>query len=106
MNVLRSTGIDPRMRRFARTLDDLGLPLPDNWATVEVDADGTPVKVDFASVPWATLDRLVCLLEDIAEARPVTVIRPMGGPTLFDIDPSPAPTPAPRSTTLHISVPV
>ena len=102
----RATAIDPRLRRFRRALLDLGLPLPTDWGTVpSTDGAPDPTVVEFDAIPWATFDRLVCLLEDIAEGRPVEVTVVQGGPTLFDSGPAPAPLPERAPSTAHIQVP-
>ena len=66
---------------------------------------GRPTAAHFASMSWKSLDRMLCLLEDLAAGRPVTVVRPMGGPTLFDMGPAAGPTPTPRPNGLHMAVP-
>lgn len=100
----RALAVDPRLRRFARALADLGLPLPADWATVEGGVDGADA-VSFGSLSWTTFDRLLRALEDIAEGRPVEVTVMKGGPTLFDPGTAPAPyTPRPVSS-VHIQVP-
>ena len=83
------------------------LPLPANWGTVPTTADSAPDQtvVEFDAIPWSTFDRLVCLLEDIAEGRPVQVTVMQGGPTLFDSGPAPAPLPHRAPSTAHIQVP-
>jgi hypothetical protein len=95
----RSMAIDPRMRRFARALAELGLPVAADWAEWDGD-DG----VDFASISWKSFDRMVCLFEDLAAHRPITVIRGQSGPTLFDAGRAPAPLPAPTQSSVHIRV--
>ena len=97
--------VAPNMRRLHRVLDELGLPVPDDWVSIDTDADGRPTAAHFASMSWKSLDRMLCLLEDLAAGRPVTVVRPMGGPTLFDMGPAAGPTPSPRPNGLHMAVP-
>ena len=50
--------------------------MPADWATQD-DLE----TVHFGDLTARQFDRLVCLLEDLAAGRPVTVVR--GGPTLF-----------------------
>jgi hypothetical protein len=100
-----ATVIDPRMRRLMRAIADIGMQVPDNWVRVETDDEGNPVGASFAPMSWKALDRIVCLFEDIAENRPITVIQQQSGPTLFDPAPPPTP-PIPRSaTSFHMTVP-
>lgn len=100
----RATAIDPRVRRFSRALADLGLPVPADWATVEQGVEGADA-VTFGSLSWATFDRLLCLLEDLAEGRPVQVTVMKGGPTLFDPGSAPAPYVERTASTVHMQVP-
>ena len=100
----RALAVDPRLRRFARALADLGLALPPDWATVEGGVEGTGA-VTFGSISWATFDHLLRALEDIAEGRPVQVTVMKGGPTLFDPGTAPAPYLSRPVSSVHIQVP-
>lgn len=93
--------IEPQLRRFARALGDLGLPVPADWATQDhLDT------VQFGDLTARQFDRLVCLLEDLAAGRNVHVTVVRGGPSLFSAG-SPAGPVAPPSapSTVHIQVP-
>ena len=96
----RVMAIDPRMRRFARALADLSFQVPTDWARHNGDD-----QVEFGPLSWKVFDRLVCLVEDLAEGRPVQVTVMQGGPTLFDMGSAHGPLPAPRPRTVHIEVP-
>lgn len=96
---LQAMRIEPRMRRFARALTDLGAPVPRDWAT----ADGLD-SVDFGSLTAKQFDRLVCLLEDIAQNRPIVVSVMRGGPNLFAQGVPTGPVSAPVTSTVHIVV--
>ena len=74
-----ATTIEPRLRRFARVIRDLGVDVPADW----VD-HSTPDVVRLGELSAAQFDRLLCLFEDLAEGRPVNVVITRGGPTLFD----------------------
>lgn len=74
-----ATTIEPRLRRFSRVARDLGIDLPADW----VD-HSDPQVVRLAPLSATQFDRLLCLLEDLHEGRPVNVIITRGGPTLFD----------------------
>ena len=56
---------EPQLRRFARALDDLGLPVPADWATFSDEQ-----TVTFCSISARQFQRLVNLLERIAETQP------------------------------------
>ena len=92
--------VEPQLRRFNRSISDLGLPVPADWVTA--NPDGT---FSFASLTAAQFNRLVCLLEDIAADRPVQVTVLQGGPSLFDVGPPQGPTPAHVPSTVHMVVP-
>ena len=95
----RMMRIEPQLRRFARALGDLGLPVPADWATQD-DLE----TVHFGDLTARQFDRLVCLLEDLAAGRPVTVVR--GGPTLFSAGTPAGPVSPPAApSTVHIVVP-
>ena len=95
----RMMRVEPQLRRFARALADLGAPVPADWATQHDD------KVEFAPLTPKAFDRLLCLLEDLAANRPITVTVHRGGPTLFHPGPPPNPTPPPARPSIHMVVP-
>lgn len=97
--------VAPQMRRFARAMADLGLPVPADWATVGGDPADPGTRVSFGELSLRTFDRLVCLLEDIADGRPVEVTVMEGGPTLFGPANPPLPLPAPTTPDIHLRVP-
>jgi hypothetical protein len=87
----------PRLRRAIRALADLGVSTPSDWITL--DDEGNAV---FAPMPAKLFDRLVCLLEDLAEQRPVNVTVVRTGPTLFDPGAPTGPTASvPTASTVH-----
>lgn len=96
----RINTIDPQMRRFQRSLADLGMPVPSEWA--EVQADET---VTFSSLTLTQFDRLIRLLEDLADHRPITVTVVQGGASLFDPGAPHGPVATPRPSTVHMVVP-
>jgi hypothetical protein len=96
----RAMVVEPRQRRLARVVADLGLPVPADWATV--NDDGT---VEFLPLTAAEGDRLLCLLEDIAANRPVQVIVTRGSATLFEPGAPAGPVPAPHPSSVHVVVP-
>lgn len=96
----RVTRIEPQLRRFARVLNDLGMPVPAQWASQD-DLD----NVAFSNLTTRQFDRLVCLLEDLAANRPVTVTVVRGGPTLFDPGPPTGPVAVPVTSSVHMVVP-
>lgn len=96
----RAVAVDPRLRRFTRALADLGMPVPADWAT---SSDAT--RVEFADLSWHVFDRLVCLMEDLADHRPVAVVVAPSGPTLFDPGAASGPTTTSSGAGLHIVVP-
>lgn len=102
---VQATTADPRKRRLMRAIADLGMPVPDNWVQLEFDDEGNPVQAHFASLSWRALDKLVCLLEDLAENRQITVVHTRSGPTLFDEVPMPSPQPARAVSSFHMEVP-
>lgn len=91
--------VAPQLRRLQRALVDLGAPVPDGWARSADDG-----RFVFGSLSPRQFDRLVCLLEDLAEHRPVEVTI-MGGPRLFDPSAPAGPVPAPRVSSVHMVVP-
>lgn len=96
----RMMRIEPQLRRFARALGDLGMPVPADWATQD-----TIDRVDFASLTARQFDRLINLLEDIAARRPVSVTVVRGGPTLFDPGAPAGPVAPPAPSSVHMVVP-
>lgn len=96
----RINTVDPQVRRFQRSIADLGMPVPPAWA--EVQADET---VTFSSLTLTQFDRLIRLLEDLADHRPVTVTVMQGGASLFDPGAPQGPVPTPRPSTVHMVVP-
>lgn len=105
----RATAVDPRIRRLQRSLADLGIPLPADWAEYSTDDDGNEV-LTFGDISWTVAQRLVAVLEDLA-ARRSTSSTSSGGQgtraTLFSPGPGPAPQllPPERPSTVHIEVP-
>lgn len=97
---LRVMRIEPRLRRFVRALTELGAPVPADWATT---ADGE--SFDFTALTSKQFDRLVCLVEDLAANRPITVTIQRGGPTLFDPGAPTGPSVSPTTSSIHIVVP-
>ena len=95
-----ATVIEPQLRRFRRAFTDVGLPVPGDWATPNAEGG-----FDFGSLTAKQLDRLICLLEDIAENRPIEVTIMRGGPTLFDPGAPAGPSVAPRTSSVHVVVP-
>lgn len=94
---LHDTRWNPRLRRAVRALADLEVGVPGNW--ISLDDQG---NASFASLPAAVFDRLVCLLEDLAEQRPVAVTVVRSGPTLFDPGAPEGPTAStPTPSTVH-----
>ncbi|MEY4338534.1 MAG: hypothetical protein RLZ14_384 [Actinomycetota bacterium] len=92
--------VEPQLRRFGRAAADLGLPVPAEW--VEVLADDT---VTFSNLTLTHFDRLIRLLEDLAQSRPITVTVVQGGANLFDAGAPHGPTPAPVTSSVHMVVP-
>lgn len=97
---LRTQRFDPRLRRAVRALIELDAPVPGDW--VRLDDEG---NASFCELPAAAFDRLVCLLEDLAEGRPVTVTVMRGGPSLFDPGTPSGPTATPPVSSVHLAVP-
>ncbi len=94
---LHDTRWSPRLRCALRALADLGVSTPGDWITL--DDDGNAI---FAPMSAGLFDRLVCLLEDLAEQRPVNVTVARTGPTLFDPGtPEDPTTPTPAPSTVH-----
>jgi len=96
----RITCIEPQLLRFARAMKDLGAPVPDNWAS----QDGSDA-VKFGDMTPKAFDRLLCLMEDLASGRNVTVTVMRGGPSLFDPGPPPGPFAPAAPSSVHIVVP-
>ena len=96
----RMVRIEPQLRRFARALADLGAPVPAHWATQADDS-----RVEFAPLTPKAFDRLICLLEDIAARRPITITVQRGGATLFHAGPPPGPTTPIARPGIHMEVP-
>lgn len=97
---LRITRIEPQLRRFARAMADLGAPVPRDWAT-----EGDPEVVKFGSLSPKVFDRLLCLMEDLAANRPITVTVMRGGPTLFDPGAPAGPVAPSFVSSVHMVVP-
>ena len=92
--------IEPQLRRFARAMADLGAPVPENWAT-QLESE----VVTFRDLSAKTFDRLLCLMEDLAANRPVTVTVMRGGPTLFDPGAPAGPVAPSVVSSVHMVVP-
>jgi hypothetical protein len=97
---LRAATIEPQLRRFARALADIGAPVPAGWAT-QTD----PATVCFGDLTARQFDRLLCLLEDLAANRPISVTIARGGATLFDPGPPAGPVAPPVVSSVHMVVP-
>ncbi|MEN9506566.1 MAG: hypothetical protein RI958_2492 [Actinomycetota bacterium] len=97
---VRATRIEPQLRRFSRVLADLGLPVPADWASQD-DLS----TVSFADLTVTQFDRLLCLFEDLAANRPISVTVVRGGPTLFDPGPPSGPVSPPSTSSVHMVVP-
>lgn len=96
----RAMCIEPQLRRFARAMADIGAPVPRDWAS-QVDTE----RVSFSSLSPKAFDRLVCLMEDLAAHRPITVTVMRGGPTLFDAGAPAGPVAPPVVSSVHMVVP-
>lgn len=96
---MRVVRIEPLLRRFSRALRDIGAPVQGDWASSE---DGE--TFDFAALTERQFDRLVCLVEDLAANRPITVTIARGGPTLFDPGAPVGPSTTPSQSSVHIVV--
>lgn len=96
----RAMCIEPQLRRFARAMADIGAPVPKDWATQD-DTD----MVSFGSLTPKQFDRLICLMEDIAAHRPITVTVMRSGPTLFDPGVPAGPVAPPVVSSVHMAVP-
>lgn len=97
---MRITRIEPQLRRFARVMEDLGAPVPEDWATQD-----QAEAVTFGDLTPKAFDRLLCLVEDLAVGRNVTVTVMRGGPSLFDPGPPPGPFAPVVPSSVHIVVP-
>ncbi len=97
---LRIMRIEPQLRRFARAMADLGAPVPTNWV-----AQDDPDVVTFGRLSPKAFDRLLCLMEDLAAHRPITVTVTRGGPTLFDAGAPAGPVAPPTASSVHMMVP-
>lgn len=86
----------PRLRRAVTALERLGLPVPAHWITL--DDAGTAT---FAPLPARVFDRLLCLLEDLADDRPINVTVVRSGPTLFDPGAPEGPVATSTPSTVH-----
>jgi hypothetical protein len=87
----------PRLRRAKRALADLGVAVPVDWIRLDDHGNAT-----FTELPNRVFDHLVCLLEDLAEQRPINVTVVRTGPNLFDPGAPEGPTPtAPTQSTVH-----
>ncbi len=95
----RMMRVEPQLRRFARAMADLGAPVPAEWAHHDGD------QVTFGDLTAKQFDRLICLVEDLAARRTVTVTVMRGGPSLFDPGAPAGPVPAPVASTVHMVVP-
>jgi len=94
--------VDPMLREFQRAVTDCGLPL----RVEQVESVDDTFKVHFEALTWQQMRRLVNILRDIADDRPVQVMAGPEGPSLFDIPTPAGPVPAPTSGNgLHIEVP-
>jgi len=91
--------VTPQLRRMRRALTDLGAPVPDQWVA-EVDGD-----FRFTTLTSTQFDRLLCLLEDLADGRPVQVTVMGGGDRLFDPGAPAGPVATPRASSVHMVVP-
>ena len=98
---LRIMRIEPQLRRFARAMADLGAPVPSDWAT---QADGTEA-VEFGTLTPKQFDRLLCLMEDLAAGRSVTVTVTRGGPSLFHPGAASGPVAPPTPSSVHMVMP-
>ena len=76
----RANVIEPQMRMLLRALRDCGLGV----STDDVQIDET-TRRGTISLSWSATKRLTSDLQDIAEERPVVVVAPPDGPTLFEI---------------------
>ena len=91
--------VEPQLRRFARAVADLGLPVPAEWAMHDEH------EVTFSALTHKQFDAMIRLLEDIAANRPIVVTRAQAGAALFDVGPAVGPAPAPIVSSVHMSVP-
>ena len=93
--------IEPQMRMLMRALRDCGLGV----SADDVRIDETTRKVTI-TLSWAATKQLTSDLQDIAEERPIVVVAPPDGPTLFDPLPPAGPVaPQQAGSGLHIEVP-
>lgn len=97
----RAQVIEPQMRMLMRALTDCGLGVtPDH---VRVDEPTGDVAI---ALSWKAVKALTSALQDLAAHRPVVVVAPPAGPTLFDTLPPAGPVaPQPAGSGLHIEVP-
>lgn len=86
----------PRLRRAVTALERLGLPVPADW--IALDDTGLAT---FAPLPARVFDRLLCVLEDLADDRPINVTVVRSGPTLFDPGAPEGPVAASTPSTVH-----
>jgi hypothetical protein len=97
----RASVIEPQMRMLMRALRDCGLGV----SADDVRIDETTRKVTI-TLSWAATKQLTSDLQDIAEERPIVVVAPPDGPTLFDPLPPAGPVaPQQAGSGLHIEVP-
>jgi hypothetical protein len=104
-NDLQRTYLDeyrwqPRLRRAITALARLGMPVPSDWITLDHEGEAT-----FAPLPASAFDRLVCLLEDLADDRPITITVARTGPTLFDPGAPQGPIATSTPSTVHPVIP-
>ena len=97
---LRMMSIEPQLRRFARAMADLGAPVPKEWAKHD-----DPDMVTFGDLTRKQFDRLICLMEDLAARRSITVTVMRGGPSLFDAGAPAGPVSSPTPSSVHMVVP-
>jgi len=102
---LRIERLEPQLRRFARSLSDLGLIdlVGAGWAHIG-KGDTT---LEFGSLSLRAFDRLVCRLEDIAAGLPVQP-RPVPGANQLRLDLTAVARPAGRRlrvSSVHPSLP-
>ena len=89
---------NPQVRRMRRALTDLGAPVPEQWVHASDDT------FTFDALTATQFDRLLCLIEDLAEDRPVHVTV-MSGPRLFDPGAPAGPVAIPQQSSVHMVVP-
>ncbi|MFZ9628616.1 MAG: hypothetical protein ACO3C1_04610 [Ilumatobacteraceae bacterium] len=97
----RAAVTEPQMRLLLRALRDCGLGVTSD----DVRIDEATRKVTI-TLSWAATKQLTNDLQDIAEERPIVVVAPPDGPTLFDPLPPAGPVaPQQAGSGLHIEVP-